>query len=343
MNKKTVLKITAIGIIIASGIIISNYNKPENSEALTEKMNYVVNKDINFSSKKNEEESKKQVSTIIESKDFYKEKDKIKESLVVVEKNVKDLNKSKNKNNEKHTIISKNNSSYENKNESSNQTAPTVINKGKSVYLTNANDTRKLSQESQKFYNIIMNTNGNYKCEYGWDEWDLIYDEFKPNYGQISYTQQKNFQTGAVDLTINCDLSRTNFKVISDYNDKIYNALKNAGVYDGMSEYDAVVAINNYICKITTYDINYFKGSDILNYGRGRCSSYAYLMQELCEHLNINCQYVVGTANGANGWGSHAWNRVCLNGKWYYIDTCWNDGSNNKYMFSENLWADHKL
>ena len=186
MNKKTVLKITVIGIIIASGIIISNYNKPENSEALTEKMNFVVNTDINFSSKKNEEESKKQVSTIIENIDVYKKKDKTKKSLVVVEKNVKDLNKSKN------------NSNYENKNESSNQTTSTVINKGKSVYLTNANDTRKLSQESQKFYNIIMSTNGDYKCEYGFDEWDLIYDEFEPNYGQISYEQRKKFQTGTI-------------------------------------------------------------------------------------------------------------------------------------------------
>lgn len=348
MIKKVSLIIAVISILLASGTIMSNYDRQESKEDLNEKLSYVTKNDINFKLEtvKNKEKSEN-VSKVLKNKDV-KDENKTKKSSIVAEKNNnKESNKS-NKNNENSTTISKNNSNHQNIVKPNNQNnaetnTQQTISKGKSVYLTNKNDTRKLSQESQRFYDIIMNTNGTYKCEYGWDEWDLVYNEFRNLYGQISFSQQKNFRTGAIELTINCDISKDNFKYITDYNNRVYNALKNAGVYDGMSEYDAIVAINNYICKITTYDLNYSVADDILKYGKGKCSAYASLMQIMCNQVNITCEQVIGTANGKNGWGSHAWNRVCLNGQWYYIDACWNDGTNNHYMFNKNLWSDHKL
>ena len=61
--------------------------------------------------------------------------------------------------------------------------------------------------------------------------------------------------------------------------------------------------------------------------GKGQCMTYAHMFQYLMNELGIDCIYVVSTD------GSHAWNRVKVNGKWYMIDVCWDDEySTNKYF-----------
>ena len=65
----------------------------------------------------------------------------------------------------------------------------------------------------------------------------------------------------------------------------------------------------------------------------------------MCCTLGIECWYVTGNVYESNGEliGYHAWNRVVLEGKGYYMDACWNDSSGNAYFLSENGWADHKI
>lgn len=73
-------------------------------------------------------------------------------------------------------------------------------------------------------------------------------------------------------------------------------------------------------------------------------SGYARLVKFACDYLGIDSEYVSGVADGSNGWGSHAWNRVKLGGKWYYIDTCWNAClKSNAYYLSESLWSTHNI
>ena len=99
----------------------------------------------------------------------------------------------------------------------------------------------------------------------------------------------------------------------------------------GMSEYEKVKAIHDYLVLNMAYDYdNYLRGSlpeDSYNVygalikGTAVCEGYTEAMIYLLSKLNIETKYVTGTANG----GAHAWNKVKIDGAWYNVDATWND------------------
>lgn len=125
--------------------------------------------------------------------------------------------------------------------------------------------------------------------------------------------------------------------------DSVYTrANVSAGLYDGMSERDAVGAINKWICNHMCYSDGYVSPADALNVGYGNCSSYAVLFYAMCDDAGIDCRVVSGTVIQDGVESGHAWNRVQIGGSWYYIDTCWNDFSPaNRYMLTDVIWEDH--
>ena len=129
-------------------------------------------------------------------------------------------------------------------------------------------------------------------------------------------------------------------------NDNIASMLSKAGVHVGMSDEEAVRRIADYICDITTYNMDYATGDDILVYGQGRCSSYAVLMKTMANACGIQCDYVRGiSTNNLGVTDSHAWNRVKVHGTYYYIDVCWMDNTirDETYYLSNELWSDHTI
>lgn len=112
------------------------------------------------------------------------------------------------------------------------------------------------------------------------------------------------------------------------------------GLYNGMSQIDAIVAINNWMCNHLTYS----SGSDafeVLQSGQAQCGGYASLFNQLCASAGIECKYVSGCHHGdPNCIPCHAWNKVKLNGTWYWVDVCWNDtgSSRTAYLLSPTLW-----
>lgn len=63
-------------------------------------------------------------------------------------------------------------------------------------------------------------------------------------------------------------------------------------------------------------------GSLNSKYGGGVCESYAKAFQLLLNRYNVPCYFIAGYANG----GGHAWNCAQLdNGKYYCVDTTWDD------------------
>lgn len=67
------------------------------------------------------------------------------------------------------------------------------------------------------------------------------------------------------------------------------------------------------------------------------CDGYSVLFMELCKANNIPCQVVMGRANEnkekikrirnrKNFNTNHSWNKVQLNGVWYYVDATWSSG-----------------
>ena len=104
-----------------------------------------------------------------------------------------------------------------------------------------------------------------------------------------------------------------------------------AVITEGMSEYEKVKAIHDYIAGNTKYDRENLENDTIPDssysplgvfvHGTAVCQGYAYAFELLCDLAGVDCVLVTGTADG----GGHAWNQVKVDGKWYNIDVTWDD------------------
>ena len=115
------------------------------------------------------------------------------------------------------------------------------------------------------------------------------------------------------------------------------------------NDYDKIKRVHDYLIET----IEYKDGENAHNiYGalvnkKCVCEGYAKAFQYFMNELNIESVYVTGNTNGAI-WSfdkNHAWNYVNLDGKWYAVDTTWNDAENkqNEYFLrgKERIEKDH--
>lgn len=109
-----------------------------------------------------------------------------------------------------------------------------------------------------------------------------------------------------------------------------------AVIKPGMTDYQKVLAINDYITANTYYDKNdlYLGVNDEYNQlaagpllrGKAVCGGYSRAANYLLRKTGIPSLVVSGTANNGLSVEDHAWNIVRLNnGKYYNLDTTWND------------------
>ncbi len=97
---------------------------------------------------------------------------------------------------------------------------------------------------------------------------------------------------------------------------------------DGLSDYETLCAIYEWMCLHITYDYDHL-GDDA--YDRMYtayaalidrtcvCQGYALLLYRLLLEEGIDCRVISGIGNG----GAHAWNIVELDGKYYNVDATW--------------------
>ena len=101
---------------------------------------------------------------------------------------------------------------------------------------------------------------------------------------------------------------------------------------DGMSEYEKLRAIYDWLCKNVKYD-NSTPGSEtemLLQHSAyaalvkhtAVCQGYATAFYRLALMAGLNARVVTGTGAGE----PHGWNIVQLDGKWYYVDATWDAG-----------------
>ena len=111
---------------------------------------------------------------------------------------------------------------------------------------------------------------------------------------------------------------------------KIDGVLKTI-IKPSMTQFQKVKAINDYIVSNTTYGTK-TKASPhsayaLLFEGQAVCQGYALSAYKMLEQAGIETKYVVGFVNGTE---AHAWNMVKVDGKWYHLDTTWNDPLPNR-------------
>lgn len=125
-------------------------------------------------------------------------------------------------------------------------------------------------------------------------------------------------------------------------------------VKEGMTEEEKVRAIHDYLIYNADYVNNgdyrsaekwAFGAEGVLLHKEGVCNSYAIAFYIMAKIAGLDCRYVTGNI-AQNGNPSHAWNRVKVDGVWYYIDCTWDDPvgggcENYIYYLSPKLWNDH--
>ena len=88
--------------------------------------------------------------------------------------------------------------------------------------------------------------------------------------------------------------------------------------------YTKLQKINRHIIDTYDYDYGYTNYTAWRGYLTGKitCSGYTEIFMYNCIKNDIPCQCVHSE--------THAWNIVQVEGKWYYIDSTWNDTARNK-------------
>lgn len=122
----------------------------------------------------------------------------------------------------------------------------------------------------------------------------------------------------------------------------LYSVIDASGITNEMPKYDKAVALNNAVCSVFEYDNEYaeplldgllalqmFRNSGLQP--KAKCDGYSDLYQTLCQAVGIDCQKAAGISTQ----GRHMWNVLSIDGKEYYNDVTWNEGTGNAYLMWE--------
>ncbi|WP_458121278.1 transglutaminase domain-containing protein [Paenibacillus sp. Z6-24] len=103
---------------------------------------------------------------------------------------------------------------------------------------------------------------------------------------------------------------------------KVKQILSNI-VSSSMNDHEKVKAIHDWVVRNVKYDETYtrYTAYEALHDGTAVCQGYALLTYELLKEAGVQNMIAEGTADGE----LHAWNLVNLDGKWYHLDTTWDD------------------
>ncbi|MBQ9279162.1 MAG: hypothetical protein IJ224_11085 [Lachnospiraceae bacterium] len=98
-------------------------------------------------------------------------------------------------------------------------------------------------------------------------------------------------------------------------------------ISSNMTDYEKELAIHDYI--VTNCEYGYadysndyaYRAYGVLVQGKAVCNGYAEAMALLLNCVGVENEIMTGWASGE----LHAWNRVKLDGKWYQVDSTWDD------------------
>lgn len=114
--------------------------------------------------------------------------------------------------------------------------------------------------------------------------------------------------------------------------DSLISNMDNTG-----SDFEKIKYFNDWLCDNNTYNettqvtrMRYIITGAML-YGSTDekekypvCQSYSFALKYLCDEANIPCTVTTSS--------SHMWNLIKLDGKWYAVDTTWNDNYKDAYI-----------
>lgn len=196
-----------------------------------------------------------------------------------------------------------------------------------------------LNSQTQQVYHEVLNAilEHKEKIEVSTLEVNVLEDAYKAvcaDYGGLFWVSGYVYtQYTKGDKLVGMDFSP---KYIMDYEERKQTQEQiDASVEEllaGISATDSDYTKAKYVFEILVQNVDYDASAEhnqnIISAFLSRstvCQGYACATQYLLRLLGIQSAIVTGTAQGE----SHAWNLVCLDGKYYYMDTTW---GNSRYL-----------
>lgn len=119
------------------------------------------------------------------------------------------------------------------------------------------------------------------------------------------------------------------------------DALAASGASAATTDVDKVTAIHDWIVDYASYDMGVFESIErgetgprvaqsqeaygILVMGTAVCNGYAMAFTAMAEQAGLNAVVVTGADSAGLTGGSHAWNKVLIDGEWLLVDATWDD------------------
>lgn len=147
------------------------------------------------------------------------------------------------------------------------------------------------------------------------------------HYTIASYSYDYRGTSSSADVTVRLTYRETASQ--TEYvNKRVKNVLSTL-IKPGMNDHEKVMAINDWVVLNLKYDttLQKYTAYDGLSTGSTVCQGYSLLTHKMLKEAGIQNKIVEGTAypEGNPQGILHAWNLVLLDGKWYHLDTTWND------------------
>ena len=109
------------------------------------------------------------------------------------------------------------------------------------------------------------------------------------------------------------------------------------------TNFDKAKSAHDLLCRMASYDYAALNNGmkpeahsllGFINNRRVVCDGYAKTYQWMLRYLGIDSYVVSGTTSR----GAHGWNKVYLDGAWYNVDVCWDDGDGYRYFLKSDAF-----
>ncbi|AJS60156.1 transglutaminase domain-containing protein [Paenibacillus sp. IHBB 10380] len=107
---------------------------------------------------------------------------------------------------------------------------------------------------------------------------------------------------------------------------KVQSVLKKI-IVPGMNDHEKVKVIHDWVVLNLKYDttLRKYTAYDGLSTGSTVCQGYSLLTYKTLKEAGIKNMIVEGAVQSGGNRQLHAWNLVLVSGKWYHLDTTWDD------------------
>lgn len=213
-------------------------------------------------------------------------------------------------------------------------------------YVNNASD------EVIQFNRAMAANESDFTIEYNPDEDDYALvdlSDYKYSLQDYADSDYGYYNMSSIDGTSEIETKGDTEKYSVEYNvdrietpkqtqyvyDKIHQLIRDNASIIKASDYDKAAWAYDYIIRHVSYDYSYqnYSAYAALHDGNAVCQGYALLYYAFATELGLTCKIVSGMAGEASDWGSHGWNALKLEGKWYYVDTTWGAATQDRSYF----------